>query len=153
MAYSRDMRPAGASRLFGRKKGVAVPIIDLVDDDDSAGSPAEESDSDGMFISPNSNSSKPSTRKSRRFSSRTEKEAERKRGAGKGLGLGMSGMGARKETVEEREEAEIDAAGFEGGKDGAGNDREMEDLIQYADDEEEEGEVEGESPSKRRRSL
>ena len=64
------------------------------------------------------------------------------------MGLGMSGMSERKETVEERGEAEINAAGFEGGKDGADNDREMEELIQYPNDEDE-----GESPSKKRRSL
>jgi len=151
MAYSRDMRPAGASRLFRGRKRVAVPVIDFVEDDNSAGSPVEDSgsESESIFISPNFNSSKPSTRKSRRFSSRTEKEAERKRcSRKKGLGLGMSGMSERKETVEERGEAEINAAGFEGGKDGADNDREMEELIQYPNDEDE-----GESPSKKRRSL
>ncbi len=55
---------------------------------------------------------------------------------------------------------ELDVAGSEGGKDGAGCDKEMEKLIQFADeDEEQKFEVKNEdgdedkSPKKRRRSV
>jgi hypothetical protein len=170
-SYSRPMQAAGASRLFGKR---AACVVDLVEsDDDSAGSAAEEGGGGGgdeMFVSPTS--SPPRARRRKRFMTRAEKEAERKRGRREGMGMSAAsssssgcGSGSRVQVVipgRRRRELsdegmDIDAAGFEGGKDGAANDREMEELLQFANDEdeapEEEGEDEGESPSKRRRSV
>ncbi len=156
------MQPSGASRLFSSRKKETI-IIDS--DDDSVGSPAEEVDE--MFVSPTSSSrrktrsSRCETRSKNRFGSRAEKEKERKRGrhAVMGMSAASSSSSGHGSGGERYEENGIDAAGFEGGKDGAGHDSEMEELIRYADDDEEEQEVEAEnededeSPKKKRRSL
>jgi hypothetical protein len=168
-------------------KGVAVPFINLCDlsdsdeDDDSAGSAAEEEAADSIFISLGSSKRGRGGKRDRagkKYLSREEKEAERNRDRMPGMGLGgktnglmvlidstkRGGIASLREREVDREIVEVDeetVTGFEGGKDGEGNDPEMEEAIAYYEDEENgaedegegEKEVEEESSSKRRRSV
>jgi hypothetical protein len=161
-------------------KGVAVPVVNLLDTtddedaDDSAGSAVEdEADENSIFVIERKIKKAKRGRggkRDRNGLSREEKEKERNRG--RKPGMGMSGLmvlidsAKRGGTGALREVDEETAAGFEGGREGEGGDWEMEEGIMYADNDEEEAvqigggfegesesEKEGESPSKRRRSV
>jgi hypothetical protein len=192
-----NWQKAGGATLFGGKsgrgsggrrkakgKGVAVPVVNLCDlsdgdeDDDSAGSAADE-DADSVFFSLGSSKKSRGAKRNRadkKYLSREEKEAERNRDRVPGMGLGArtnglmvliestkkGGIASLMEREMDREVVEVDeetAAGFEGGKDGEGYDPEMEEAIAYYEDEENgvqdeaDGDEEGEIPSKRRRSV
>jgi hypothetical protein len=191
---SQRWQKAGGSNLFSGRgggtkttnrnkrsgKGVAASVVNLLDTtddedaDDSAGSAAEdEEDENSIFVIERKIKKAKRGRGSKRDRnglSREEKEKERNRGRKSGMGMSglmvltestkRGGTGALREVDEER------VAGFEGGREGEDGDREMEEGLMYADNDDEEAvqieggfegesenENEGESPSKRRRSV
>jgi hypothetical protein len=183
---SQRWQKAGGSNLFsgsgggtktknGNKrsgKGVAVSVVNLLDTtddeyaDDSAGSAAEnKADENSIFVIERKDKKTKRGRGSKRDRnglSREEKEKERNRS--RKPGMGMSGLMALIESTKRggtgalREVDEETAAGFEGGREGEDGDREMEEGLMYADNDEVEavqveGGFEGESPSKRCRSI